>query len=62
MESREDRIIALFAHDYRHQAMTIEELTDMIKACRETIDCDHACTNNCESRGCECGCGEQHIN
>ena len=61
MENRTEKIIDLYAHDYRNMTMSQVDLKEMLQALENTLNCEHECTSECRRSGCNCDCGEFHI-
>jgi len=61
MQKREEKIIEIFAHEFKDKAMSEYELASLLQSFLNAINCNHQCNENCERSGCNCDCGYRHI-
>lgn len=59
--TRLEKVIESYAHDFRDMKMSQYDLASMLNGFVETLDCEHQCTSECRRSGCNCDCGEYHI-
>ena len=60
-KKRIENIIKFHAHDYRDMKQSEDDLVDFLTMFLEAVNCDHDCTSNCRSEGCDCACGNYHF-
>ena len=60
-KSHEYKTLEFYAHDYRHMAMSEDDLMGMLESFAEALNCTHECSSNCRRNGCNCQCGEFHF-